>query len=94
MRINSLNQPAGLALSEANTQPVRPQNDEGLAPTDTGDRTTLTSQPGVAASLTVTALQSPEIRQDQVNSLKDAVSSGQYQLDPQQIARAIMDDQS
>lgn len=94
MRINSLNQSVGHALSETNAQPVRTQSDEVLAATDSGDRATLTSQPSVASSLTEKALQSPEVRQDQVSSLKDAVKNGQYQLDPQQIARAIMDDQS
>ncbi len=94
MRINSLNQSVDRALSETNTQPVRPQNDEPLAPADTGDRTTLTSQQDLASSLTERALQTPEIRQDKVDSLKDEVSNGQYRLDPQQIARAIMDDQS
>jgi flagellar biosynthesis anti-sigma factor FlgM len=41
--------------------------------------------------LTTHALETPEIRQDQVNSLEQSVLSGEYRPDPGQIASAMMD---
>jgi len=41
--------------------------------------------------LTTHALETPEIRQDQVNHLEQSILSGQYRLDPGQIASAMMD---
>jgi flagellar biosynthesis anti-sigma factor FlgM len=41
--------------------------------------------------LTSQALQTPEIRQDQVDSLEQSVLSGEYRLDPGQIASAMLD---
>jgi flagellar biosynthesis anti-sigma factor FlgM len=37
-------------------------------------------------------MSSPEIRQDKVDSLTQAVSSGQYQLDPGKIAASMLDE--
>jgi flagellar biosynthesis anti-sigma factor FlgM len=41
--------------------------------------------------LTSQALKTPEIRQDQVNNLEQSVLSGEYRLDPGQIASAMLD---
>jgi len=41
--------------------------------------------------LTTQALETPEIRHDQVNNLEQSVLSGEYRLDPGQIASAMMD---
>ncbi|HEY1802509.1 MAG TPA: flagellar biosynthesis anti-sigma factor FlgM [Terriglobales bacterium] len=43
-------------------------------------------------SLTSKALESPEVRQDKVDSLRSAVQSGQYSVDPQQVAEAMLND--
>jgi flagellar biosynthesis anti-sigma factor FlgM len=37
-------------------------------------------------------MSSPEIRQDLVSQLKQAVSSGQYKLDPNAIASSMIDE--
>jgi flagellar biosynthesis anti-sigma factor FlgM len=37
-------------------------------------------------------MSSPEIRQDKVSSLQQAVSSGQYKLEPDKIAGAMIDE--
>jgi anti-sigma28 factor (negative regulator of flagellin synthesis) len=37
-------------------------------------------------------MSSPEIRQDLVSQLRDAVSSGQYMLDPSAIATSMIDE--
>ena len=42
------------------------------------------------SSLATQALNSPEVRHDKVDSLRQAVSSGQYQIDPKAIADAIL----
>jgi len=41
--------------------------------------------------LTTQALETPEIRHDQVSNLEQSVLSGEYRLDPGQIASAMMD---
>jgi flagellar biosynthesis anti-sigma factor FlgM len=42
------------------------------------------------SSLATQAMGTPEIRQTQVDSLSQSIRSGQYQLDPHQIADAIL----
>jgi flagellar biosynthesis anti-sigma factor FlgM len=39
-----------------------------------------------------TALSSPEVRQNTVDSLKQAVNSGQYELNPDKIAASMVDE--
>jgi flagellar biosynthesis anti-sigma factor FlgM len=42
------------------------------------------------SSLALRALQTPDIRQDQVGSLQQSVSNGEYELDPGAIAEAML----
>jgi len=42
------------------------------------------------SSLAQRALQTPDIRHDQVGSLQQSVSNGQYELDPSAIAEAML----
>jgi len=44
------------------------------------------------SALTAKALQMPEVRQDKVDSLRQSVSSGQYELDPTMIAAAMVNE--
>ncbi len=53
------------------------------------DWTSFHSDSTSVQSLTTQALNSPEIRQGTVDVLRQAVSTGQYQLDPTRIATAI-----
>jgi flagellar biosynthesis anti-sigma factor FlgM len=57
----------------------------------TQDRTTFHSDSLSVQSLTSQALNSPEIRQDKVDTLSQSVSSGTYPLDSTEIAGAIID---
>ena len=57
------------------------------------DRTTLTSDSAAVESLVSTAMNSSTVRQETVESLRQAVGSGQYQLDPAAIANAMLADQ-
>lgn len=44
------------------------------------------------STLTAKALQTPEVRQDKVDSLRQSISSGQYQVDPYAIAAAMVNE--
>ena len=56
------------------------------------DRTTLLSDSASSTSLVSTALNSPEVRQDKVDSLAQAIQNGEYELDPAKIASAMVDE--
>jgi flagellar biosynthesis anti-sigma factor FlgM len=55
------------------------------------DWTSFQSDSVSVQSLTSQALDSPEVRQDTVDALRQSVASGQYQVDPANIAAAITD---
>jgi negative regulator of flagellin synthesis FlgM len=44
------------------------------------------------ASLTAQALTAPEIRQDRVEALREAIRNGSYQIDPGNIAEAMLNE--
>lgn len=92
MRIDLTNSTA----SQIGTQPDAPQVSSAevsaAAAAGTEDRTTLTSGSTSVQSLVNLAMHSPEIRQDRVASLQQAVSSGQYKLDPAAIAASMIDE--
>jgi len=55
------------------------------------DKTTALSQDKVTLSALATqALGQPEVRQDRVDSLRQSINRGQYKLDPNEIADAIL----
>jgi flagellar biosynthesis anti-sigma factor FlgM len=56
------------------------------------DHATFSTDTVSVNSLVSTALSSPEIRQDKVDSLRLSVNSGQYELDPAKIASSMVDD--
>ena len=87
MRIDLFNSSASELSSELASQKV---NAEKAAKSDlsgTEDRATLTSDSASVGSLASTALSSPEVRQGLVDSLKQSVNSGQYELRPWQDRR-------
>jgi flagellar biosynthesis anti-sigma factor FlgM len=94
MRIDLFNTAASQILSEQSAQQVNGKNVANSDQVDGEDRTTLTSDSTSIDSLVSTALNSPEVRQDLVDSLKQAVNSGQYELDPGKIAASIVDEQA
>ncbi|MGA8153903.1 MAG: flagellar biosynthesis anti-sigma factor FlgM [Terriglobales bacterium] len=51
---------------------------------------TFSSDSLTLSALASRALQMPEIRQDKVASLQQSIISGQYQVDPQSIAAAML----
>jgi flagellar biosynthesis anti-sigma factor FlgM len=58
----------------------------------TQDRTTFHSDSQSVQSLTSQALNSPEVRQDKVDTLKQSVNSGTYKLDATATAGAMIED--
>lgn len=92
MRIDLIDSNASEMVGELNSQSA---NTGKSAPVSTGapeDRTTLTLGSAAVSSLASQAMSSPEIRQELVQSLKQEVESGQYQLDPDKIAGAMIDE--
>ncbi len=94
MRIDLFNSAASQIASEQSSQQVNAQNTAktGQSASESEDRATLTSDSTSVGSLVSAALSSPEIRQDKVDSLRQAISSGQYDLDPAKIAASMVDD--
>jgi flagellar biosynthesis anti-sigma factor FlgM len=91
MRIDLFNSAASEIASEQSAQQVNGKN-AAAGQVDGEDRATLTSDTTSIGSLVSTAMNSPETRQGLVDSLKQSVSSGQYELDPGKIAASIIDD--
>jgi len=91
MRID-LNQTASQIASENNPKPVDAENVAASDLASADDRTTLTSTQQSLNSLVSTAMSSPEVRQDRVDSLKQAISDGTYELDPEKIASSMIDE--
>jgi flagellar biosynthesis anti-sigma factor FlgM len=58
------------------------------APSDDGD--SFPEDTVTISSLALRALQTPDIRHDQVGSLQQSVSNGEYELDPGAIAEAML----
>ena len=93
MRID-LNQAASQIANESNSKPVDAESVAASDLANSDDRTTLTSTQQSLNALVSTAMSSPEVRQDRVDSLKQAISDGTYELDPEQIASSMIDERA
>jgi flagellar biosynthesis anti-sigma factor FlgM len=98
MRIDLFNSAASELAGELNTQSANtgkpPAVSTNPTPGPTEDRTTLASGSAAVDSLVSQAMNSPEVRQDLVLNLQQAIQSGQYKLEPDQIAGAMIDEQA
>jgi len=80
-------QPQKVASSGSPTQQNRP------APVDSGqDQAQLSVSNQMIQQLKATLSQVPEVRQDRVDALRQAVSNGSYQVSDQQLGDAIASD--
>jgi len=61
---------------------------------DTEDTTTFSSDSLAVTNLAAQAMQTPEIRQDKVDSLREAIHNGTYQVDPAAVADAMLKNES
>ncbi len=93
MRIDLTNSAASLIASETAAQ-VNGKNAAASQAVGSEDRTTLTSDKASVSALVSTALSSPEIREDKVASLQQAIANGTYELDPAKIASSMIDEQA
>ena len=79
-------------------QGIGPERSEKVAKTDQAaapgsqDQTSFSSDKASLSWLSAQAMQMPEIRQDRVASLKSAIEKGNYALDPDQIAEAMLNE--
>lgn len=90
-----LSSPATDLVSKEWASQKSPQTNGLASQGVTEDRVTLTStKDSAAASLAAHAMNMPQIRQDKVNALRQAISSGSYQLDSSKIAQAISAEES
>jgi flagellar biosynthesis anti-sigma factor FlgM len=94
MRIDLYNTSATEIATDPNAKQVTAQNLQAPEAAAGEDRTTLSSGSSSVSSLVADAMNSPEVRTDKVQSLQHAISSGQYQLDPDKIAGAMIDEQA
>ena len=94
MRIDLTNSAASQLAGESDMQKVNSGNVQAANASGSEDRATLTSDSSSVQSLVSTAMNSPEVRQDKVDSLQQAVNSGQYKLDPAGIAASMLDEQA
>ena len=92
MRIDLTNAAASQIASEPNSKQVNGQEISSPGPAGDQDRTTLTTAQQSHSELVSNAMASPEIRQELVNNLKQAIQSGTYELDPGKIAQSIIDE--
>jgi flagellar biosynthesis anti-sigma factor FlgM len=93
MRIDSY-RPSSSAAEVSNSPGMSKADVQGsVTPAAAEDRTTLTSDSAAVETLVSTAMNSPAVRQETVENLRQAVSGGQYQLDPAAIADAMLADQ-
>ncbi len=90
MRIDLSNATASQLSSELNSKPVTAQNAAQLGGVTGEDHATLTSDSASVGSLVSTALNTPEVRQGIVDSLRQTISSGQYAIDPASIAASMV----
>jgi negative regulator of flagellin synthesis FlgM len=92
MRIDPFNSAVSQVSSEVSSAQGAAQGAPKPGQAGREDRTTLTSDSTSLSSLVSIALGSPEVRQDKVDSLRQAVSSGTYELDPAETAASMLDE--
>jgi flagellar biosynthesis anti-sigma factor FlgM len=91
MRIDSYNSPASQISAEQTSRQVSAQGSSNANVSGTEDRASLSSGSTSVSSLVSQALQFPEVRQDKVDSLKQSVGNGTYELNPSKIASSILE---
>jgi flagellar biosynthesis anti-sigma factor FlgM len=92
MRVDLTHATASQLAGEPNTKQVNTQDVSASEPAGDQDRTTLTSAQQSVSGLVQNAMASPEVRQELINNLKQAIQSGKYELDPGKIAQSMVDE--
>ena len=92
MRVDLTNVAANQIAAEPNPNQVSANSAAASGLSGSEDRTTFKSDTQSLSSLVSTAMSSPEIRDDKVASLQQSINSGNYKLDPQEIAGSMIDE--
>ena len=87
MRING-HSPLSNGIVQGRTEKSAQANSPAAA--DPQDQISFSSDRTAVSSLEARVMQTPEIRQDRVASLKAAISNGTYALEPDKIAEAML----
>lgn len=93
MRIN-LNQPIASELVADNKVRGSKASKSSSADSFAQDGASFSGDTATVGGLTTLAMQTPEVRQDRVSALREAVRNGSYQLDPGAIADAMLRESS
>jgi len=92
MRVDLANTVASQISSERTAENAQARQEVGSLSSDHEDRTTFSSQTESVGSLIQTAMSSSEVRQEKVESLRNAIASGKYEVDPAKIAQSMIDE--
>lgn len=92
MRIDLSQFTTSQIANESNAKKVNSQSLSSDDLAESGDRTTFSSDSSSVSSLVSKAMSSPEIRQELVGNLKQAVSTGTYKIDANAIAASMVDE--
>ena len=93
MRINS-NDPIASQLLTENSVRSGKSSKVSNGASSAGSGASLPGDTANLGSLTALAMQTPDVRQDRVSALREAVRNGSYQLDPGKIADAMLQESS
>lgn len=74
--------------------PTATEDSSSLVSNTGEDKATLTLDRDSVSTLTSQAMEAPETRQDKIEALRQSISTGQYSVDPAQVADAILQENS
>jgi negative regulator of flagellin synthesis FlgM len=80
------NQTSAASTNQVQTNQLQTEQ----VPNGAEDRTTLAFDHANISALVSQAVASPEVRQDKVDALRQAISSGEYKVDPGKVADAML----
>lgn len=92
MRIDLFNSAATQIINEQNAQQTGSKGTSKAELSNTVDHATLSPDSVSLQSLVATSLKTPDVRHDKVDSLRQAIDTAQYHLDPAKIAASIIDE--
>ncbi|MGB8011397.1 MAG: flagellar biosynthesis anti-sigma factor FlgM [Terriglobales bacterium] len=89
IELNNTPDPQSVSTDQAKKSSVAATANQ-LEPQVSSDQAALPEDQVTISSLATQALNQPEVRQGLVDSLRQSITSGQYNLDPSAIADAIL----
>lgn len=98
MKIQGNKPPEGQEISHNAQKIARTDNKEKAAapvsenPRPSGDRVDISGKGKEIADLMATIQQMPDVRNDKVQALKEAIESGNYHIDTKKIAQKLLEE--